>query len=549
MKKTILYPLALALLVASSCKPGDDTKPDNQPDPNAPKNLGYTPSDDMSTVPTSTNIGFGNVNLPASVDLVPLFPPIGDQGQYGTCVAWAVAYNMKTAIEGIDKNLSSQQLASANNQMSPRDLFTAIPDDKKGENCNGTNFGFALDVVQQRGVATLQTVPYTGLGGCNSSSVQSNWTTEANGHKIKSYRKIATDVNTIKEFIYKKIPVVFGARLADNFMSWNSDNVLTSNTSFDQVGIHAYHAMVIGGYDNSKGPNGAFKVINSWGGSWGSKGYIWVDYNFFVNTFCDGGNGEKPLFVAENGQSDNTPPDDNPTSTGVDLAPWVFEDYNYDGYNGRVISFNLYNIGNQAASSSADWELYYIYYNAYNANDYGIVTADAFNTSIAANTYYEVSSNQAIFNYNIPSGGNMASTVFGTEYLQRLYYMPQNLTGYYYLVMLADVTNKFEEGNEQNNLFYTTSAPKYFQYGASAKGGKNDNAFTFKNRNKATPTKENILKSAYKTAVTPSHPNAYRPDEIVNFLKAKYKSGELKQKIETYKADKETQKGGFLNIK
>ncbi|HTN47351.1 MAG TPA: C1 family peptidase [Flavipsychrobacter sp.] len=547
MKKQIIYPLVLGLLAIGSCKLTDEPKPNDQ-DPNAPSNLGYTPSDDMSTVPTSTHVSFGNSNLPAVVDLVPLFPPIGNQESYGTCVAWAVAYNMKTAIEGIEKNLSTQQLASPNNQLSPRDLFTAIPNDKKGQDCNGTNFGFALDVVQQRGIATMQTVPYNNLGNCTSSGVQTNWTSEAAGHKIKSYRKIAADVNTIKEYIYKKIPVVFGARLADNFMTWNSDNVLTSNTSFDQVGIHAYHAMVIGGYDNSKGPGGAFKVINSWGGSWGSAGYIWVDYNFFVNTFCDGGNGEKPLFIAENGASDNTPPNDNPTSTGVDLAPWIFEDYNYDGFTGRLMSFNLYNIGNQPAGSNANWELYYIYYNAYNANDFGIVTADQFNTSIAANTIYQVNSNQAIFNYNIPAGGDLASLVFGTQYMQRLYYMPQNLTGYYYLVMVADVTNKFEEGNEQNNLFYTTSAPKYFQYGASSKGVKNDNAFSFKNADKSTPSDNTIFKSPYKTTVTRTNPNAYRPDEIINFLKAKHKTGELKQKIEAYKNTTQ-EKGGFINRK
>jgi len=547
MKKQLIIPIFLSALAIGACNIKDDTKPDDNN--NSPGNLGYTPDDNMSTIPTSTNVSFGSGNLPASVDLVPKFPPIGDQGQYGTCVAWAVGYNMKTAIEGIEKNLSAQQLASPNNQMSPRDLFTAIPDDKKGENCNGTNFTFALDVVQQRGVATLQTAPYTSLGSCSSSGLQSNWTSEAGGHKIKSYRKIAADVNTIKEYISKKIPVVFGAKLADNFMTWNSDNVLTSNTTYDQTGIHAYHAMVVGGYDDSKGPNGAFKVINSWGQAWGSQGYIWVDYNFFVNTFCDGGDGQKPLFIAENGASDDTPPDDNPTSTGVDLAPWVFEDYNYDGYNERVISFNLYNIGNQTASSSSNWDLYYIYYNAYDANDYGIITADQFNTSIPANTYQEQSSNQAIFNYDIPSGGDMASTVFGTQYLQRLYYMPQNLSGYYYLVMIGDANNKFDESNEMNNLFYTTSAPKYFQYGASAKGVSTDNKFSFKNDAAGKPATELIRKSPYRTAVTPTHPNAYRPDEIISFLKRKNESGELRRKIAAYKASNPQSKGGFLNKK
>lgn len=549
MKKSIIYPFALALLAAASCNPSDDPQPDKSG--GGSSKLGYTADDKMNTIPTSTNVSFGNTTLPSSVDLVPLFPPMGDQGQYGTCVAWAVGYNMKTAIEGIEKNLSTQQLASTNNQMSPRDLFTAIPDNLKGQDCNGTNFTSALDVVQQRGVATMQTVPYTNLGGCSQSSLQGNWGTEAAGHKIKSYRKIAADVNTVKEYIYKKIPVVFGARLADNFMTWNSDNVLTSNTTFDQTGIHAYHAMIVAGYDDSKGPGGAFKVINSWGQSWGSQGYIWIDYNFFLSTFCDGGDGSKPLFIAENGASDNTPPDDNPTSTGVDIAPWVFGDENIDGNTGRKMYFNVYNIGNAAASSSSNWDLYYIYYNAYDANDYGIITADQFNTSIPANTY-DYTPNSIIFNYNIAPGGDLASTAFsGAQYIYRDYYMPSNLTGEYYIVMIADVTNKFEEGNEQNNLFYTTSYPVYFQSGVAFKKSNADHPFSFQNASKVKPTKADIRVSQYKTAVTPSNPNAYRPDEIVNFLKAKHKTGELRQKIDAHKKsglNKEgSLKGGFLN--
>lgn len=543
MKKRIIYPLALAVMAIASCKMTDDPDPAN---PNGPDNLGYTPDDNMGTIPTSTNVGFGNANLPSSVDLIPKFPPIGNQGNYGTCVAWAVAYNMKTAVEGIEKNLGTQQLASANNQLSPRDLFTAIPDNKKGQDCNGTNFTAALDVVQQRGIATMQTVPYNNLGNCTSSGLQSSWTTEAGGHKIKSYRKIASDVKTVKEYLYKKIPVVFGAKLADNFMTWNSDNVLTSNTTFDQAGMHAYHAMIVAGYDDSKGPGGAFKVINSWGDNWGSQGYIWIDYNFFLNTFVDGGDGSKPLFIAENGASDNTPPDDNPVSTGVDLAPWVFDDYSVGGVT-RVIDLNVYNIGNQTASSSSSWSLYYIYYNAYNANDYGIITADDFNTSIPPNTYVNVSDNEAIFNVDIPAGSDMGAVTFAVPYLERQYNMPQ-ITGDYYLVLIADATNKFEEANEMNNLFYTTSAPKYFQYGYSSKGGKNDNNFSFKNASMAKPTKDVISKSPYKTAVTATNPNAYRPDEIINLLKAKAKSGELRQKIEAHKNLKKSN-GGFRNIK
>src|SRR5690625_6030951 len=94
-------------------------------------------------------------------------------------------------------------------------------------------------------------------------------------------------------------------------MSWNSDAILTSNTSFDNVGIHAYHAMAIVGYDDSKGPGGAFRIVNSWGKYWGDRGFIWVDYQFFLNEFCDF-DGQKPLYIVaiQEGELPDEPPDE-----------------------------------------------------------------------------------------------------------------------------------------------------------------------------------------------------------------------------------------------
>jgi C1A family cysteine protease len=43
------------------------------------------------------------------------------------------------------------------------------------------------------------------------------------------------------------------------------------------------HAISLCGYDDSKH---AYYAINSWGTSWGSAGYIWIDYDFLatINT-------------------------------------------------------------------------------------------------------------------------------------------------------------------------------------------------------------------------------------------------------------------------
>jgi C1A family cysteine protease len=251
----------------AACQKDDPADMQPNPDPTVDSlsfGLGWTGEDNLDEVPSATNFGFGNNNLPASADLGAHFPPIGNQGQYGTCVAWAVAYNGKTVLDGMDRGLSAGDLASAANQFSPKDLFTAIPDQQKAPDCNGTNFTFALDVLQERGVASMQTVPYTNLGDCSQNSLDPSWTQEASQNRIQYYRKIEPTVQSIKQNLANNIPVIFGARLADNFMTWNSDAVLSSSTTYNNVGQHAYHAMVISGYDDSKGPGGAFRVVNSW---------------------------------------------------------------------------------------------------------------------------------------------------------------------------------------------------------------------------------------------------------------------------------------------
>lgn len=513
--------------------------------------LGWKGEDNINTVPSSTNFGFGGGDLPSSVSLVPKFPPIGNQGNYGTCVSWATAYNTKTAINGMNLGLSSSQLASPSNQFSPRDLFTAIPDGEKGQNCGGTNFSSALNVLQNRGVATMQTVPYTNLGDCGQYNVQSNWNSEASQNKVKYWRKIEGSVLSIKQNLANNIPVILGARLADNFMSWNSDNVITASTSYNQVGQHAYHAMVIAGYDDGKGPNGAFKVINSWGQFWGDSGYIWIDYNYLLNEFCVSPNGGKPLFIMADDEGNTNPPNDDPNATGVDLAPWVFGDFSTYQNSGnpweRVIDFNLYNIGSQAAPASSDWSFYYIYFNAYNANEYGVVFYDQFNTSVPAGTFSCPSSDNCIFNYPINAGQNFSQTVFGTQSVTRTYYMPP-ITGLYYLVLVADANDGFQEQDELNNLFYTTLNPKYFDNGYSTLQGtseKDSSQGSFNFKNTMELNSNNLKSSRFNMIVTKEFRNAYTQEEILSFMNKELQNGNLKRKIG--KSDQKSNRSSYNN--
>lgn len=546
MKKFNVLPYAFLLLIlcfSVSCEKEDS--PEQQEEQEEQNDLefalGWNGEDDLGTIPSSTNFSFGNTNLPSSIDLVPKFPPMGDQGQYGTCVSWAVGYNIKTALNGMSNNLSASQLASASNQFSPKDLFVAIPDNQKGEDCNGTNFTNALTVLQERGVATMQTVPYTALGDCSSASLQSSWTNEASQNKIKYWRKIEASVQSVKQNLANNIPVILGAKLADNFMSWDSNAVLSSNTTYNNVGQHSYHAMVIGGYDDTMGSGGAFKVINSWSELWGDNGYIWIDYSFLINEFCTSPDGSKALFIAsdQEGGGENNPPDDvDPNTSGVDLAPWVFADYSTYQSSGipneRMIDFNIYNIGNQPASPNSDWSIYYIYFNAYDANDYGVIYYDQFNTSIPQNTFNCPTADNCVFNLTIPSGSSFTQTAWGQESQVRTYYMPE-LSGAYYLVLIADAEDKFDEQDEMNNLFYTTINPKYFDSGYSSRsshGGndsQDDSQFNFVNADE--PNLQNLEYNKHQTVVTDNFKNAYTQKEILEFIKKEKRNGNMDYKI------------------
>ena len=49
------------------------------------------------------------------VSLEEKFPPIGDQGSYGTCVTWAVGYNLKTSLNAIEKGWNQSDLGNKSN--------------------------------------------------------------------------------------------------------------------------------------------------------------------------------------------------------------------------------------------------------------------------------------------------------------------------------------------------------------------------------------------------------------------------------------------------
>ena len=517
--------------------------------------LGWLEEDEnLDELEEDIDIDDDDANLPDRVDLSDKFPPIGNQGSYGTCVTWSVGYNIRTFLEGVDQGYSPSQLADPSHQFSPKDLFWAIPSSDKGADCNGTGFEPAFDAMVSRGVATLSDVPYVDLGGC-SQSPPSSWNSAANNYKIENYRKIEhTSVAEIKDYLREGRAISFGAKLGDDFMGWNTDDIISSDTYLNPGMQHAYHAMALCGYDNSKGANGAFRVVNSWGTTWGDNGYIWIDYHFFINdfAFC--------AFVAKSKNTSYSMPGN--TASTYDLVGWSLEDaHDTTDYGSgddplnRMCSYNVYNVGNSEITADKDWSILYLYYNAYDANDYGIILYDYYSDDYGSfgedGDMSDVGGDELgqsgnWYNYiNVGADQSVADALYGgsDNYFEFSYTMPNTLNGSYYLVMIADGFDVIEEYDEaNNNIYYTKQNGDPF----NIIGGviQDDDNVKKSRSNNFNKTPYYHAKSPYSSVKTRENVNTYTTAEITQMIMSHKKSGKLQEKMTEY-----VSRGGKINVK
>ncbi len=204
--------------------------------------------------------------LPSTGDLSKWFPSPGDQGNQGSCVAWAVGYGLKSYQEAIER----KQLPSQAFVFSPSYIFNQI----KINDCKigGSHITTALDLLKSQGVPTMARFPYDQ----NNCSLQPNAADKlaARPYAIAEWRTVPLDnLADVKSHIATGFPVVIGMVVDENFKALLGEQIYNSPGAEG-----GGHSMVVTGYDDAKG---AFKVLNSWGTYWGNGGYGWISYSAF----------------------------------------------------------------------------------------------------------------------------------------------------------------------------------------------------------------------------------------------------------------------------
>ncbi len=208
------------------------------------------------------------VTLPASAFLVT--PPIADQGyQELTCTPFASVYAARS-IEQYYRTAASSY-SNSTNIFSVKYVYNQT---KITADCNaGTSITLTLDLMKTIGVCTNQTMPYVD-GDCATMPTAAQ-NTEAANFKIGSYSKMLnTDQTAIKTMIYQKHPVIFSAVMDNSFTNAGPGFIWSSYSGSGALP----HCMIICGYDDAKQ---AYKVMSSWGTTWGDAGFSWINYDFF----------------------------------------------------------------------------------------------------------------------------------------------------------------------------------------------------------------------------------------------------------------------------
>lgn len=225
--------------------------------------------------------------LPARASLEKYAPTPGDQGKFGTCVAFAVGYHMRTVIYGIEKRVTDR--AALNRAIfSPTFIYEKIKNEGDHDCQQGSNPILALELLRTEGVPRLATVPYRCGADIGSGAMM-----EALEYPILDYQTLfAPDetsaevrINATKKALADGWPVVLGFKVVKSFYTsgkiWRR---LPSDGGAE--GKHGAHAMLVVGYDDAVA-GGAFRVMNSWGTRWGDGGFVWIPYaDYAAEALC-----------------------------------------------------------------------------------------------------------------------------------------------------------------------------------------------------------------------------------------------------------------------
>jgi C1A family cysteine protease len=209
--------------------------------------------------------------IPSSANLRGLCPPVYDQGNWGSCVANAVAGAIEVAHarEGLTPPWTPSRMFIYRHA---RVLEGDVTVDAGCEIRDG------IKTVATKGAPKEDDWPYIDAN-FEIDPPAAIWG-EAMHHPVTRYESIAMSLGLMRGRLASGLPFVFGISVYDSFMSAEvarTGVILIPAPDENLVGGHALLAV---GYDDQ---SARFLFRNSWGSGWGQEGYGTIPYGYLTD--------------------------------------------------------------------------------------------------------------------------------------------------------------------------------------------------------------------------------------------------------------------------
>ncbi|KAA9357400.1 C1 family peptidase [Larkinella humicola] len=285
--RTITWLLLLGFILIQCTKSETAPPPDESPKEAPPlseeakSQTGLIPLDkeEYEKIPiyVSKTYKGGRRAVKTQVDFSAEMPPVGNQGQQGSCNAWASAYAVRSYLH--HKETKKPYVFNGNRDdgavFSPAFVYNQI---NKGED-KGSSVSEAYILMKNSGVCTMKDMPYKDAWPSYKTQPTASQKQSALNYRIAGFGRTPMTEESLKSVLSDNNVVQVTIKTDPNFHrpseKVGGEFIWKSFDASSIPGWNGLHAVVLVGFDDSKN---AFKIMNSWGNNWANQGFIWMDY-------------------------------------------------------------------------------------------------------------------------------------------------------------------------------------------------------------------------------------------------------------------------------
>jgi hypothetical protein len=222
--------------------------------------------------------GVADTKLPASMDLREAWWAIANQGKTGSCVGWATADSLlRWHLSRAGRIKQSDELSVRFIWMAAKELDELVSAPTTFIEPEGTTLKAALDVARKYGVVLEGDLPFAG-GGLYPDAAAVFYAKAAQ-LKIASYFNLGINPTSWRRWLANNGPILIRLNVDDTWQGAPEDGRLeTYRPETAQGG----HAVALVGYDSA-----GFIVRNSWGETWGDKGFAYASDAYALAAFTE----------------------------------------------------------------------------------------------------------------------------------------------------------------------------------------------------------------------------------------------------------------------